>query len=362
MMWNKTATLRRIFMAPADDAGSDLGGAGALDIETRISNALSLGNEGDDDSVDVDVDDDQNDDLPDNSDTDADDDVTDSEEDDATLASILGLSDESLAYDDAGNVVFNATINGEPKQVTIQDLVKSYQLEGHINQKSMKLESERRDFESTRDKAYDELTQRLNSANSLIELAQNQLLQDFQSIDWDTLRATDPAEWTAMRQHYMERNQLIQQAKNSIATGSKGLTEEQQREQALKKQEFMNGEITKMISDNPAWKDQAVMAKEVGELGKFLNEAYGFSPEEVANAMDSRLMRMIKDAHAYRSGKQALKEKQIPSNVPKFRKPGSNNVSRNDMQKARDAKARKDNIRKSGGNTDSIAAALLDRM
>ena len=53
-----------------------------------------------------------------------------------------------------------------------------------------------------------------------------------------------------------------------------------------------------MIQDNPAWKDQAVMAKEVGGVGKFLVDKYGFTPEEIANHMDARMMRMVRDAIA----------------------------------------------------------------
>lgn len=356
-----TATLRRIYQAPADGEGSDLGGNdGALDIESRIANALSSGNESGDESV-VEVDDDGAEKLPEDGDTEVTEEDADSGEDE-TLAKILGLGDESLAYDDAGNVVFNATINGEQKQVTMQELVKSYQLEGHTNQKSMKLESDRREFEATRDTAYNELANRLNSASNLVKMAETNLLAEFQSIDWDTLRMTDPGEWSALRQHYAERAAQINEAKTQVQSGQQKLTDEQLQEQVRQKQEFLNGEMTKMIADNPAWSDQTVMAKEVGEIGKFLFETYGFKPEEVSNAMDARLMRMIRDAQAFRSGKSALKDKKVPDNIPKFRKGGPNNTNRNDMQKARDAKAVKERIRKSGGSEDAIAAALLNRM
>lgn len=360
-----TATLRRVYQNPADGEGSDLGGtSGALDIESRIANALSSGDEGGEESggeVDVDGANSEEKKLPDNSDTETTEEDAGSDEDE-TLAKMLGLGDESLAYDDAGNVVFNATINGEQKQVTMQELVKSYQLEGHTNQKSMKLETDRREFETTRDKAYNELAGRLNSASNLVKMAETNLLAEFQSIDWDTLRMTDPGEWSALRQHYAERAGQINEAKAHVQNGQQELTQEQLQEQERHKQDFLNGEMTKMIADNPAWSDQTVMAKEVGEIGKFLFEAYGFKPEEVSNALDARLMRMIRDAQSFRSGKSALKEKKVPDNVPKFRKNGPQSANRNDMQKARDAKAVKDNIRKSGGSEDAIAAALLNRM
>lgn len=362
-----TATLRRIYLAPADGEGSDLGGAPALDIESRIAAALS-GNEGDN-SVPTDGGDDADDNLPQeeenpskDADPEVDPDDAGSNDDDQTLASILGLDDDKLSYDDKGNVVFNAVIDGKPQSVTIQDLVKSYQLEGHVNQKSMKLENDRREFEKTRDAAYNHLASRLEQSNAMLSMVEQQLMAEFQQIDWGTLRATDPAEWAAQRQYFTERSQQLESVKAQIGQSKNAMTAEQQQAEAAKHQEWMQSEISKMITDNPTWADQSIMAKEVGEIGTFLSNQYGFTPDEVANAMDSRLMRLIRDAHAYRSGKQAIKDKKIPDNVPKFRSPGSKSQNRNDMQKARDAKARKDAIRKSGGSVDAIAAALVDRM
>lgn len=358
------ATLRRIYMAPAEDGG-DLGGSGALDVESRIANALTSGNDdanNQDESGEVP----DGEDLPENTDDNKPDpeDINSEEGDDGdeSLAKMLGIDEDKLAYDDAGNVVFKATIDGEQRDVKMSDLVKSYQLEGHVNQKSMKLESDRREFETSRDTAYQELTKRLTTANGLLSLAENSLMQEFQNIDWATLRATDPGEFAATRQYYAERMQMIEQAKAQVGQGGQQLTAEQQQRAMQEREQFHAAEIQKMVVDNPAWSDQNVMAKEVGEIGKFLHEQYGFHPNEVADHMDARLMRMVRDAQAFRSGKQNLEQKKVPSNVPKFRKPNSQNVNRSDMQEARAAKAKKDAVRRSGGSTDAIANLLIDRM
>ena len=162
--------------------------------------------------------------------------------------------------------------------------------------------------------------------------------------------------------YYTERVQWLEQMKAQTGSAQKGLTEEQQKAQQEKYNAFMQGEVQKMIHDNPAWKDQAVMAKEVGEVGKFLVDKYGFTPDEIANHMDSRMMRMVRDAMQFANGKDTLKAKKVPDNVPKFRTPGQQNVNRRDTTKARQVKAQKEAIRKSGGSVDAIAASLVDRM
>ena len=361
------ATFMRAYHAP-EMGGEGAASGGALDIESRI-NAVLSGNEGEDDSgEDGAQGGEEEDEELDPSDPtkksklEPEDDDAAGEDDDQTLAAALGLPEDSLEYDDEGKVVFNAVIDGEPTKVTMQDLVKSYQLEGHVNKKSMQLEADRREFETTRDQAYDHLTQKITVANNLIGAVEQQLMGELKGIDWDTLRATDPAEWAATRQYYTERVQWLEQMKAQTGSTQRGLTEEQQKAQQDKYNAFMQGEVNKMLIDNPTWKDQAVMAKEVGEIGKFLSTKYGFSAEEIANHMDSRMMRMVRDAMQFANGKDTLKSKKVPDNIPKFRTPGQQNVNRRDTTKARQVKAQKEAIRKSGGSVDAIAASLVDRM
>lgn len=361
------ATFMRAYQSP-ETGGEGTAGGGALDVESRI-NAVLSGNEGEgaegeggEGDGEGEGDDDLDPDLNKQTQPDPDDDLAAGEDDDQTLAAALGLPEDSLEYDDEGNVVFNAIIDGEATKVSMQDLVKSYQLEGHVNKKSMQLETDRREFETTRDQAYDHLTQKITVANNLIGAVEQQLLGELKGIDWDTLRATDPAEWAATRQYYTERVQWLEQIKAQTGTVQNELTAEQQKAQQDQYNAFMQGEVQKMLIDNPTWKDQAVMAKEVGEIGKFLSTKYGFTAEEIANHMDARMMRMVRDAMQFVSGKDTLKGKKIPDNIPKFRTPGQQNSNRRDTTKARQVKAQKDAIRKSGGSVDAIAASLVDRM
>lgn len=361
------ATFMRAYQSP-ETGGEGTAGGGALDLESRI-NAVLSGNEGEggegeggEGDGEGEGDDDLDHDLNKQTKPEPEDDLAAGEDDDQTLAAALGLPEDSLEYDDEGNVVFNAIIDGEATKVSMQDLVKSYQLEGHVNKKSMQLETDRREFETTRDQAYDHLTQKITVANNLIGAVEQQLLGELKGIDWDTLRATDPAEWAATRQYYTERVQWLEQMKAQTGSVQTELTAEQKKAQQDQYNAFMQGEVQKMLIDNPTWKDQAVMAKEVGEIGKFLSTKYGFTAEEIANHMDARMMRMVRDAMQFVSGKDTLKGKKVPDNIPKFRTPGQQNVNRRDTTKARQVKAQKDAIRKSGGSVDSIAASLVDRM
>lgn len=342
-------------------------GTGAQGVEERIANALYGGNsDAGDDQQQPDalaLDDNS---LPAGEDADVDGGkpedgvVAEDGNDDITLASMLGLDDDKLEYDENNNVVFNAIIDGETHKVPVHELVKSYQLQGHVNNKSIALENERKQFDTTRTQAYQELTNRLNGLDNLIKMNEDSLLAEYNNIDWNTLRLTEPGEWAALQQQFQQRlgqiNQVKQMADQERARG----TEEQQRKQQDEYQSRVTAEISKMIAENPAWSDQSIMAKEIGEIGAFLRNTYGFTDQEIADNVDARLMRMFKDAMKFHSGTKGIEDKKVKPNVPKFQKPGTSG-DRPSLQKARLVKAQKENIRRSGGSVDSIAQALLSR-
>lgn len=363
-LFNIPAT-KCLFLEEAGSEASSGAGVPAQGIEERIAASL-YGNDdaaGNSNVVDEVVnEDDEN--LPPEDDTkpkgtEPEDEAIDG---DVTLASMLGLGDDQLEYDDQNNVVFNAIIDGEAHKVPVSELVKSYQLQGHVNNKSIALENDRKEFHSTRDQAYGELTTRLQGLNQLIQMNEQALLAEYNGIDWNTLRMTEPGEWAALQQQFNQRSLQIQQVKDLAGQESQRLTQEQQQQQQQALQARVSGELQKMVADNPAWSDQSVMAKDIGEVGAFLRNQYGFTDQEIADNIDHRLMRMFKDAMAFHAGTKAIADKKVPASVPKFVKPGTGGGDRPSLQKARQVKETKQAIRKSGGSLDSVANALINRM
>lgn len=347
------------YYAPAGDDGAD---GGAQGVEDRISSALFP--EPDDGQDDADAVSEDEVILPDGSQAKAkdqpEDEVVNEDDDEVTIASILGIENDKLEYDENGAVVFKAIIDGKPQKVPFNELVKSYQLQGHVNNKSMQLEGERKEFVNTRETAYRELTVRLDTLKQLNKVARDSLIEDYNSIDWNGIRAADPGEWAALQQQFRQRMEKIAEVEQLASQESQRVEIERQQQFAQANQKRVNDELGKMVLDNPTWNDQAVMVKEFGEIGAFLRSQYGFTDEEVANNLDARLMRLIQDARQYHNGKKVV-DKKIPANIPKFVKPGVGGDTPS-LKKARQVKATKDALRKSNGSIDDVAAAILDRM
>lgn len=311
----------------------------------------------DDDSDSDDEDGSELDDVDTGDDEGSDDSESDSE---ASLADYLGVDEERIIVGDDGSVKLNAIIDGKPVAVDLKSLVASYQLQGHVNNKSMALENERKEFETARNDAALQLKDRLDNISSLSQVLEQQLLADYQSINWDTLRTTDPSEWTALRQEFADRAGKLQRAQALIQDNARKHNEMQQQESQVQMMRTLQAEREKMILDNPTWVDEAVLVRAQADIKTFLTSTYGFTEDDMRHVTDHRVVKMIQDAMAFRKGKvTAMKKKQ--TQVPQFKKPGvSKQVSAN-LMKARDVKAKKAAVRKTGHVRD-VANLIESRM
>lgn len=302
--------------------------------------------------------------LPEDDDSDSDEDEGSDEDvsdEDATLAAYLGIDEDRLIVGDDGTVSFNAIIDGETKAVPLKDLAASYQLQGHVNNKSMALETERKDFEGVKTKVFDELKQRVEGVASLASLLEQELIGDYQKVDWEALRHSDPTEWVALRQEFADKASKIQKSKDLAGEEAARLAEQQKEEFNKNTSEMISYERSKMLEKNPEWADADKRKEALGNFKSFLTSTYGYTPEDAERISDHRLIEVVKDAMAYRKGKKTAETKKVKT-LPKFQKPGAARTNSASLAKARAVKAKKAAVKKSGGSVQSVANALLDRM
>lgn len=305
--------------------------------------------------------------LPEDDDSDSDDeegsdldDIADDDEEES-IAALLGVDDDRISVGDDGQVLLATKIDGEVKQVPLKDLTASYQLQGHVNNKSMALENERKEFEGLRDQVATELHDRIQGVEALGKALEQQIVEEYQGIDWDRLRVENPSEWTALRQEFAEKAQRVRKAQGLAKEEVERSTKDYQDKSYQHQIDYLSKERESLLIDNPTWVDEAVMKKEQNEIRSFLSTTYDLPDEILNNITDHRLVKIIKDAKSYREGSKAVKIKK-EKRIPKFRKPGAAKKNANQLAKARNTKARKAAVAKSGGHVNDIAALLEDRM
>ncbi len=289
-------------------------------------------------------------------------DATDQVELDASeLASMFGLDQSQVSVSDDGKLKIRVKIDGQESEATLAELVKGYQLEGHVNRKSMELADQRKALEAQVLQQQTALAQQAQQAAFLLQTAEQQLVGEYQSIDWQRLRRENPAEYSAAQLDYSQRARQIEGLKEQALSITGQYDADAQAKQAQAYEAHLEAEKTALLEAVPEWKDEAKAEAGKAEIVTFLRES-GFTPEEIGSIGNHKALLLIRDAMAYRKAAKStdLTAKQLKKVVKPVLKPGAVQTKAEAARKqSTEARA---TLRKMGGNTDSVAALLLDRM
>jgi hypothetical protein len=270
------------------------------------------------------------------------------------LAEHLGVEPDALM-----GIKIKAKVDGKESLVNLSDVIKSYQLESHLNNKSMQLAEQRKAAETEIAQQKNLWLSHIEQANNLINHASNELTREYQSINWDELRAVDPAEWVAKRQEFTDRANAIQ---NSHAQLSYGLDQQIKAErdvQGKQFQSFLQQEKNNLLNKIPEWTNPEKAKAESNDLRSFLM-TNGFSDDEVKGIADHRAILISRKAMLYdklMATKPQVDKKVV--NLPKVMKAGTTKTKA-DVQ-AEKMRQKIANVRKSG-RVEDAASAIFDML
>ena len=231
-------------------------------------------------------------------------------------------------------------VDGEERDVTYDDLIKSYQLEQTAQKRLMAAAEER--------KALDAEKAQTEQVRTQYEQALNLMAQQLQAANqpkdqayWDNLYENDPLEYVRQRDTERDNQDKMQAV---------------QQEQLRLKQERLVKEQARLIELIPEWKDPEVESREKAALVTYARER-GWTDAELANADDSRYVELMRKAYLYdnlQSGKPIAKKK--VKTAPKMVKSGQPK-SKADSATDRKRKAF-DNLRKKGSKEAAVEYLL----
>jgi hypothetical protein len=182
-------------------------------------------------------------------------------------------------------------IDGETKVIPLRDVIKSYQLEGHVNNKSIEYSDKLRALENEKVEVRTALVQQIQQSQTLFQQARNQLLGDYNRVDWNALRVQNPAEFAALSTEYQQRLNIIDQSLQQASQAQEAEKQRTQQEAA----KLLPQQREKMLDAAPEWRDPAKFEadrKSIMDYGKQL----GFSDAELGNINDYRYMLILRDA------------------------------------------------------------------
>lgn len=267
------------------------------------------------------------------------------------LSKFLGIDESQIDLDDDGTVKLKTKIDGVEGAAKLSELIKSYQLEGHVNKKSMEVAEREKALQQYMQQAESQAQARLTHVESLANVAAQELLKDFNSINWNVLEVNDPGQAALLRQKFQERQQQIRGVIQEVEQ-NKRVQSQRQEEQ---RQNMLSEQYQKLPELIPEWKDEGIAKKERDEIKQWGVKA-GFTPQELEQVNVASHVMVLRKAMLYdklQQSKPTIENK--VRTAPKLVKPGQGAID----GKAQMAKSLRQNIIKTGGKGDSIAEFLL---
>lgn len=271
----------------------------------------------------------------------------------ADLAKFLGIEESMVDVDNDGNPVIKTKIDGKDGAAKFADVLKSYQLQGHVDNKVREVAEQQKVLQQRIAEANQAATARIEQLEASIAIAHQELLSEFQAVDWATLRAQNPGEYSALYADFQARQ-------NRLGGLAQKAQAERQQQQA-KQQEDWSSQLRKEWEDLgptllPEWKDAEAARKDNIAITQWGLKA-GYQPDELKAMARPLHIATLRKAMLYdqlQESKKAVENK--VRTAPKLVKPGQAQSSTREQQNIRNLK---DNVRKSGGKDRDVAAFLL---
>jgi len=281
------------------------------------------------------------------------------------FAQAFGAEENQFTVSEDGELLIKTKVDGVEKPLPLGDLVKSYQTDAHVTQKSQRLsqqlQEDRTEFETLRETETKRLHEAVTETAALTQQMEQQLIGDFNSPQLQALKTTDPGAYSAKVLELQQRAQYIQQAKQKVGQAISEQQTKTNQEQTEKRQQKIQEETQTLLTKVPEWNDPAVASKEIGDLQDFLINSFGFTEDEVTNLGDHRLVLLARAASKGSTISKTTEEavRKVRAK-PKIVKPGPKAAEKSVKQRQK-ADQKRVKLKKTGSTKD-LADVLLDRI
>ena len=231
--------------------------------------------------------------------------------------------DESEVEQDEGEdeqeepTTYRVKAAGEEREVTLDELIKSYQLGTDYTKKSQAVAEERKVVEAERQRIEEAKYLRDQYAERL-QVIEQMLNQQPETENLDYLKETDPIGYAVKVAELSQREKQLAQVRAEQAR----IADQQQREQQEQLGQVVQAESRKLAEVIPEYADPQKGETLRRELREFGLKA-GFSDQELANVYDSRAVLTLYKAMQYdklQSAKPGITKK--VNEAPKVMKSG----------------------------------------
>ena len=240
---------------------------------------------------------------------------------------------EAFGLQDPGELRVMTTVNGEQGNVSLKDLVRSYQTEAYQTKKSQAQAAEEKARIEQWTQQQNQLTQNIVASQALVENFRKQIEENYASEDMVRLKEDDPGAY-AVKQ--LEKTKALESLNGIVAQSQQYAQYLQQQNQQILQQKV--NETSKRILGAgaedpdaliPEWNDQKRYIDESNQIREYMI-GLGYQPEDLTAFADPRFVLLMRDAARYKdlvkaqsTQKQAIEQKKVKLPKAKIVRPGA---------------------------------------
>ena len=286
---------------------------------------------------------------------------TDDDEDGlAALASELGLDADKLILSEDGDIQIKLKVNGRDEVIDLKEAVSQTQFSKANDEKARNLADERKTFESERQQVAQEFAARLQNVQAMGQMLEQQLLAEYNGVDWETLKTSDPARYLVTQQEYQQRQQQLHQAGQQLGEQMRNMQEQQDGQWQAERAQILSSERVAMVESVPEWNDTEVMQRDLSQIVQY-GQSLGFSEDDLSNVIHNRELQVLRKAMLYDQG-QTVASKKVKQQAPKTQRASNGRFVKRKggkvqklIERAQSAKG----ANKREAQADAVAALLM---
>lgn len=268
------------------------------------------------------------------------------------VAKVLGVEESALDVDEDGSLKIKTKVDGKEGAAKFQELIKSYQLQGHVDAKAREAAEIHRHAQERAQQFEAYAQQQAQQFAHILQSAQQVIAGEFGSVNWDELSRNDPVGYVEKRHQYEQRMGQLQQIHARAQQEAANFVQAQN----YRQQQTLMAEAQRLVQLVPEWTNETVRNSETAQMREWLSKK-GASPETIAGIRDAALVASLRVAMLSEANqsKTAAVEKKVRA-APKLVKPGQATTA--GEKNAEGLRALKQTIRESGGKR-GIAEYLI---
>jgi hypothetical protein len=238
-------------------------------------------------------------------------------------------SDEQPAAGLDPSLKLKVKVDGKEEEVTLDELTKGYSRTADYTRKTQELAGHRKALETETQAARAE-RQQLAQNLRLLEQAVAEITP--KEPDWERLRTEHPEKFQAM---WIEWNQG-EKDRSELRTQREAAKKKVAEDNARALEDHVKAEAEKLKVAIPEWSKDDVRKTDKAAMQAYA-EKLGFTPQDLANVSDHRVLILLREAALYRKAQEKKPALLQRVETLKTTKPGGESVSRKpqtDLQKA----------------------------